>query len=240
MPQVQAAAGAALTAVGPASVAPLLAALKGPSREARGPAELALRAINLSGKGADVGPALRALVEAINDRDALVRRVSSDMLGNMGTAARSAVPTLLRAHESRARSTDLQDRAARLAAGRALWQLAPTEAARADVTVFDVDTRNVLKEAWAAIPALAKAMQSEDVKLRLAVVRSLGKIGLFDRGSAAPVTGSPVGPGGGSPMAQQPGQAASPAVAALTRALKDDSAEVRAAAKKALNQIKNP
>ena len=176
MPQVQRAAGEALTAVGPAAVPPLLAALKGSSRETRGPAELALRAINLSGTGADVGPALRALVEALNDPVALVRRVSSDMLGNMGSGARRAVPALLRACESRAKGTGLTGQGGTPGSGPRAVADCPPEAARADVTVFDVDPRNVLKEADAAIPALVKAMQSGDVKMRVALVRTLGKI----------------------------------------------------------------
>jgi RNA polymerase sigma factor (sigma-70 family) len=198
---------------GGADAVPLLIkALNDPTWEVRNQSALSLGSLGSKDRSLDLKAAVSALAVRLRDPVAAVRQAAASALGKLGPVARTAVSALLRAYEDRADSKRDLDKYARSGAAQALWQLDPAAAARAAVTVHYLGSNRLLEGIHTAVPALIAAVKNGDVQTRAAAVRVLGTLG----------------------------RAARDAAPALTRALADEDETVRAAARKALDQINDP
>ena len=205
----------ALGEIGPgaqAAVAPLVAAM----------ADEAIRwrvADALGGIGPGAAEAVPVLTEAVRDSSSNVRWRAVKALGRIGPAARSATTALLAALE------DAQDNV-RAAAALALPKVEPPSQTVLPAylrALKDPDSRvrhhaadalgRLGPAARDAGPSLVLALGDDDAVVRGVAARALGRIG-------------PAAPGAAS--------------RALTQALKDPDAGVRAEAEKALRQVKAP
>jgi len=126
-----------------AAFPPLIQCLDDPDRAI---AVEAIRVIGRLGHGPD--PALCALIKSLHHEDPLVRRAAGTALVDWRTAARPALPCLLR---------DLKNPRFASAAAEALGDL-------------ELEPQRV-------IPALTRALQNSDPIVRAAIARALGKFG---------------------------------------------------------------
>ena len=193
---VRAAAARALGALGPgvrAKAGPaLFDALDDDRAGVRHAAAQALARLELE------GDAVPRLVGALGNADRYVRAFAAWSLGNLGEAAREAVPALVRALDADDTATAVSAALARI--GPAAAEAVPALAA--DLGGPDAGRRwraartlgRIGPPAHAAVPALRQALRDPNEAVRAHAARALGRIGPVAREAAADLqraTGDP-------------------------------------------------
>jgi HEAT repeat protein len=183
------------------------------------------RILAASALGRIGSPAVPALIKAVEDTDAYVRRAAAAALENVGPIGRPAIPALTRA---------LDDESAfvRVHAARALWRLdqhpaAVPALAEALKAPGRKDPGSGEMELWTARQAAVDALHKMGREVREAVpalARALGDKGWKERWEAAWVL-EDIGPD------------AKAAIPALTAALEDEDSQVRMVAADALGAL---
>jgi HEAT repeat protein len=153
-----------------------------------------------------------ALTKSVDDADAEVRRLSIDALGKLGASAKASLPALTRALRD-------SEPAVGLRAALAIQRIEPGNSESQTLLIAAMrrgDGRILLqvgamgeKAAW-AVPTLSRLLSHEAPQVRAVAARTLGQIG---------------------PPAR-------PAEAALRRATSDANAAVQAAARAALDRLR--
>jgi len=209
-PEVVRTATVSLREMGSDTINYLIPAIKDMDARSRGHAADALRQVSLA------VPALVAVLNDKNEKDAAVRAASADVLGKMGAAAKDSVPDL-------AAALGDEDESVRVAAAMALGEIKDGRAIEPLVAAFGrqypggASTEEAVEGALVkigpdAVPALIKALQSDVPRIREASAEVIGRMG---------------------PIAKD-------SVPSLIEAIKDKDGDVRERAKWALGEIGDP
>ncbi len=168
----------------------------------------------LGGIGRAAAPAVPALIDALSDKESAVRGLAARALGGIGQEAKPGVRALMRGVKDK-------EWFARREAVQALGKMGP-----------------VAKEAG---PVLEGALKDEDEAVRCAAAWALAKLGLPNKGLPVLIAGlegeSAWLRGWVARRLGEVGPPAKAAIPALTKALKDQSKDVRKAAAEALKKI---
>ncbi len=194
---------------------------------------------------ANIGePAVPALIEALEAKDAATRRGAAMALGKTGARAKPALPGLVR------RLTD-KEKLARIEAAMALSTIDAAAGAQHAVPLLgdeDYAVRHAAATALGAcgpaakgaIPALAKALRDERLEVRRAAFEALGKIGPAAADALIAALGDKGDAWARKHAARALGSTGARGVEALVGALSDKDAEVRREAAWSLGQIGRP
>jgi len=190
--------------------------------------------------------AVKALAEALQDEDPLVRVTAADALGDAGAEAAPAVPVLLVTIED-------EEPYVRSAASEALGRIG-SAAVPEMLKAFEGGHRSLRVRACVAlggvgpaakdaVPALAKALQDPDAAIRMIAARSLGQIGSAAR-SAVPAIAQALQDEDrdvrdrAAVTLGELGPDAKEAIPALQAALEDEDEAVRTEAARAMERIR--